>query len=74
VRCVGNGTDQYGRVLAICYLGGEDLNAMMVRDGQALAYRHYSRRYVGEENAARAAGRGVWAGEFEMPWDWRRRK
>jgi hypothetical protein len=25
VRCVGNGTDQYGRVLAICYLGGEDL-------------------------------------------------
>jgi endonuclease YncB( thermonuclease family) len=46
---------------------------MMVRDGQALAYRHYSRRFVGEESIAKAAGRGLWPGEFEMPWDWRRR-
>jgi endonuclease YncB( thermonuclease family) len=72
VRCEGKGRDRYGRTLAICYLGSLDLNAMMVRDGHAVAYRRYSRRYVGEENEARKARRGIWATEFQMPWDWRR--
>jgi endonuclease YncB( thermonuclease family) len=44
----------------------------MVIDGQAVAYRQFSQRYVGEENAARAARRGIWGTEFEMPWEWRR--
>ena len=45
---------------------------MMVRDGQAVAYRYFSTRYVGKEEEARSAGRGVWATVFEMPFDWRR--
>lgn len=28
--------------------------------------------YVDEEEAARAARVGMWAGEFDMPWDWRK--
>jgi endonuclease YncB( thermonuclease family) len=72
VRCSDEGRDRYGRTLAICYLGSQDLNAMMVRDGHAVAYRRYSRRYVGEENEARKARRGIWSAEFQMPWDWRR--
>ena len=40
--------------------------------GWAVAYRRYSHAYVELESAARAAARGVWAGEFVMPWDWRR--
>ena len=74
VSCEPQGTDRYGRTLAICLEGGEDLNGMMVRDGQAVAYRRYSDRYVATENEARRAGRGVWATEFEMPWDWRHRQ
>lgn len=45
---------------------------MMVRDGQAVAYRHFSTRYVVEEEEAHKAGRGFWATVFEMPFDWRR--
>ena len=43
----------------------------MVSQGHALAYRRYSLKYIEEEEAARAAGRGLWAGEFVAPWDWR---
>ena len=72
MSCVPKGTDRYGRTLAICFEAGEDLNRLMVIDGQAVAYRQFSHRYVGEENAARAARRGIWGTEFEMPWEWRR--
>ena len=38
----------------------------MVRAGFATAYRRYSTDYVDEENEAKAARRGIWAGEFEV--------
>ncbi len=40
--------------------------------GLALADRRFGRAYVPVEEAARAAVRGIWAGDFEAPWDWRR--
>jgi endonuclease YncB( thermonuclease family) len=43
----------------------------MVRAGQAVAYRKYSMRYVPAEEAARAAGAGVWSTEFDIPWNYR---
>ena len=49
----------------------ESLNAAMVRSGWALAYRHYSEAYVGQEAEAKAAGRGLWQGRFIEPWDYR---
>lgn len=49
VRCEGNERDRYGRLIAICYHKGQDLNAWMVRQGWALAYRKYSRDYVSQE-------------------------
>lgn len=72
VRCEQTDTDRYGRAIAVCYRGDEDLNAWMVRAGHAVAYRRYSSDYVGEEALARAGKRGLWAGTFERPWDWRR--
>lgn len=71
VRFDGRERDRYGRLLAVCDQGGTDLNAWMVREGWALAYRRYSRDYVGEERQAREAGAGVWRGEFTRPWEWR---
>jgi hypothetical protein len=56
----------------VCQAGGEDLNAWLVSLGWALAYRHYSIAYVGEEDAARASHLGIWRGSFTAPWDWRR--
>ncbi len=40
----------------------------------ALAYRRYSLDYVDQEADAQAARRGIWAGEFVKPWEWRRGK
>jgi endonuclease YncB( thermonuclease family) len=65
--------DRYGRVIAHCKVGDEDIAARMVSDGMATAYRRYSDQYVGEEEAARREHRGLWAGWFERPEDWRRR-
>ena len=63
--------DRYGRALGVCALRGGDLNAWLVFEGHALAYRRYSLKYVKQEEAARVAGRGIWAGDFVPPWDWR---
>ena len=73
VKCEGSTYDRYGRLIGVCYADGVNLNAEMVRQGWALAYRRYSKDYVSAEDEAQAAKRGMWAGEFEMPWEWRQR-
>ena len=71
VRCVERGVDRYQRTIAICYVGNEDLDGWLVAEGWALAFRKYSLDYVSQEESARTAARGIWAGAFEAPWDWR---
>jgi Staphylococcal nuclease homologue len=72
VTCNSKDKDAYGRVVAICQVDGENLNAWMTAQGWALAYRRYSTAYVRQEEQAKAAKRGVWKGEFIFPWEWRR--
>jgi endonuclease YncB( thermonuclease family) len=72
VECRPRDRDQYGRVVAVCFVGGEDVNAWMVSEGWALAFRRFSYDYVGQERQAANAKRGMWAGDFDPPWDWRR--
>lgn len=72
VVCGERDIDRYGRVVAVCQIEGTDINAALVSAGWALAYRRYSEDYVAEEEHARAQGAGLWAGEFDPPWDWRR--
>ena len=58
---------------AVCYLGGrngEDLGAWMVEQGWALADRGGT-DYLAQEQSAQKAGRGLWAGKFDPPADWR---
>src|SRR5882724_826293 len=69
VTCERRDVDRYGRIVAVCSAAGEDVNAWMVQQGWALAYRHYSTAYVADEDAARAARVGIWRGTFEAPWD-----
>jgi endonuclease YncB( thermonuclease family) len=71
VTCEARDRDAYGRVVAACSAGGDDLGARMVADGLAWAYVRFSDAYVGAEAAARAAGRGIWGGSAEAAWDWR---
>lgn len=67
--CAADGHDIYGRTLARCVVAGSDLGAAMVRGGLAIA----SGGYAAEEREARAAARGLWAGTFETPRQWRER-
>ena len=73
VRCEGETYDRYKRLIATCYSGTVNLNTELVRQGWALAYRRYSKDYVAVEEEAQAAKRGMWAGEFKPPWEWRRK-
>jgi endonuclease YncB( thermonuclease family) len=67
IACTQRDIDDYGRVVAVCRAGNTDLAAEMTRAGFATAYRRYSSDYVDEESEARAARRGIWAGEFAAP-------
>jgi endonuclease YncB( thermonuclease family) len=71
VMCEPKDRDRYNRVVAVCRSSGEDLNAWMVSQGMAVAYRQYSVDYVPQEEQAAALKRGIWKGDFIFPWDWR---
>ena len=72
VRCeLGPERDRYGRVLGVCSGGATELNAWMAAQGHAVALPRISRRYAGDEAAARAARRGLWSGAFVRPAAWR---
>ena len=74
ITCKGEERDKYDRLIVVCFAGPFDLNAKMVRQGWALAYRKYSTAYVAEEGEAKAKKVGLWRGQFVAPWDWRRGK
>ena len=57
--------DQYGRLLAYVYLGGEMFNEVLVQEGLAQAYPYepntrYAGRFTAAQEGARAAGLGIW--------------
>lgn len=67
VFCKGLDIDKHDRLLALCKAGDIDLNREMVAQGYAVSYG----RFRDEEQAAKSARRGIWAGEFTQPRDWR---
>jgi len=67
VRCIPHNRDRYRRIVARCYADGQDISALMVQAGAALAYRAYSLDYVAEEARARAGARGFWNGTTTAP-------
>lgn len=75
VTCETIGVDRYDRRVVRCVNDqGQDISAAMVTAGWAMAYRQYAMDYVPHEDEARTRSRGIWAGRFEPPWDWRRRQ
>ncbi len=71
VICERKDTDRYGRTVAICRAGGEDLGALMVRDGYAWAFLRYSTDYAGQEALAKKEMLGVHRHGCPPAWDWR---
>ena len=44
----------------------------MVKNGYAIAYKKYSKKYVFEEKYAKANKLGIWSGSFVNPEKWRK--
>jgi micrococcal nuclease len=71
--------DRYDRLVARVWIDGMDVNAEMLRTGNAWTYRRYADdpAYCTYEQAARDLGRGLWrlpANQRVAPWEWRQRK
>jgi len=66
--------DKYKRILAECFVNEESLSKFLVRNGYAFAFVKYSKKYVEDEKYAKENNLGLWAMEFEYPWDVRKKK
>lgn len=66
--CTATGTS-YDRIVGSCARAdGADVNRLMVRNGHAIDWSKYSGgRYVAEQEEAKAARAGIWAGAFGPP-------
>lgn len=86
VTCEPRGRpDRYRRIVAVCSISAGpcldqhcatriELADMLVLDGQALDYPRYSAgAYARLQAHVQTHRRGMWAGEFERPWDWKGR-
>ena len=65
--CQKNDTDPYGRIVAECFLGQENINAWVVRQGYALAYRRFSKKFIADGEQTKAGSRGIWNATFLNP-------
>jgi len=72
VECISNGKDQYKRTLAECFVNGESLSSYLVRSGYGFAYRKYSKKFILDEDYAKANKIGMWSMKFDYPWDYRK--
>jgi len=72
IKCIGHKKDRYKRIIGECYLGKQDIQEWMVKNGWAIAYREYSKKYINAENFAKNNNLGIWEGKFLEPYKWRK--
>jgi endonuclease YncB( thermonuclease family) len=58
--------DRHAREFAVCTAGGEDVGAILVREGLAFSYGRGA-HYLAAEADAKQQHRGAWAGSFVRP-------
>ena len=72
ILCKVENIDRYKRKLATCFKNRLNINSWLVRNGYALAYVKYSKKYIFQEKEAERDKLGLWQGTFEKPWNWRK--
>lgn len=73
VRVEGKEKDTYDRLVAEVFVNDKSLNAALVENGLAWAYRHYTQKFVPLEKQARQAKRGLWQNDNPIPpWEFRK--
>ena len=61
-----------GNMVGTCSLGVYDIGAALVNAGWAVVYKQHTDIYMPYQIQAQNNHRGLWQGEFYMPWDWRK--
>ena len=76
VKCLAAKRDMYQRIVGVCYdvRTGVELNKAMIDEGEAIAYTAYSKAYTSDEEVAKKKGTGMWKGDFQKPWEYRKMK
>lgn len=75
VRIANKGSDGFGRILGVVYLGGSDINKEMVKSGFAWCYEKFSSDYCEEESRAKGSRIGLWQENSPTPpWEFRKIK
>ena len=74
INCVVSEIDQYKRYIAECFINNQNINKLMVRNGWAIAYRYYSLDFVEDEKLAKKDKIGLWQGQFQEPYLYRKTK
>ena len=67
IKCISSSKDRYKRHIATCFKGQTNLNQWMVRNGYAIAYRRYNKKYIPDEDFAKENKLGLWKGKFMDP-------
>lgn len=71
VVCTVSETDAAGRKVSDCRIGDTNIAAELVKEGHVFAQTGLFRSYGDEEDAAKAARRGIWQGEAQRPMEFR---
>jgi endonuclease YncB( thermonuclease family) len=75
VTCRGDRPDRYGRLLARCRVGTVDLSVWLAEQGYGVPYDKCKCVDVRAASAiAEREKRGIWAGSFITPKQWRKKK
>ena len=72
IKCIYSSKDRYKRYISTCFKNRTNLNKWMVRNGYAIAYRKYSKKYIIDENFAKENKLVLWKGKFINPERWRK--
>ncbi len=71
ITCIIQGLDIQGAALSTCTIMQDyDLGVVLVEEGWAVALRNITPVYIPYEDEAHAKKIGLWAGQFQAPWDW----
>lgn len=57
-------------LMAACSVGTFDIGAALVEEGWAIALPAVTQIYIPYQAKAQQAKSGLWAGQFQMPWEW----
>lgn len=58
-------------LMAACSVGTFDIGAALVEEGWAIALPAVTQIYIPYQTKAQQAKSGLWAGQFQMPWEWK---